>query len=352
VADNSSGSTVRPLFLLSLPRAGSTLVQRVLASHPKISTTGEPWILLPLVYARRWKGIRAEYAHQLAEAAINEFAQGLPGGPETFDRRLRSFVEDLYGDAAEEGATYFLDKSPHYHFIVDDLIRLFPDAKFVFLWRNPLSVVASILETFRANRFEPYEAPAELVQGPTALASAFDANRERAHAVRYEDLLGENRDEHWAGIFEYLELDWDPQVLERFSGVELRGGFGDPTGRRAYASLSTEPLQKWRQSFRGPVRRIWVARWLKRLGPRPLEIMGYDPERLMSEVRSADPVRIDQAAEDAILLAGSAARRLFRRQALRVQDIPRTRGAAVPSRPSPTGELLQRLRRQLLRPEP
>jgi hypothetical protein len=40
-----------PLFLLSLPRSGSTLAQRILAAHAGIATTSEPWILLPYLYA-------------------------------------------------------------------------------------------------------------------------------------------------------------------------------------------------------------------------------------------------------------------------------------------------------------
>jgi hypothetical protein len=39
------------IFLLSLPRSGSTLAQRILAAHEGIATTSEPWILLPYGYA-------------------------------------------------------------------------------------------------------------------------------------------------------------------------------------------------------------------------------------------------------------------------------------------------------------
>jgi Sulfotransferase family len=297
---------IRPLFLFSLPRAGSTLVQRVLAAHPKVASAGEPWVLLPLVYSRRPEGIRAEYGHQLAAAAIDDFAHALPGGPATFDLRLRDFVQQLYTDAAQEGAMYFLDKTPNYLNIVDDLIRLFPEARLLFVWRNPLAVVASLLETFRHGQFEPYAFPTELLRGPAALASAFDANRARAHAVRYEDLLGENRDEHWRGIFDFLELDWDPGVLERFSRVQFYGRFGDQTGSRMYSSLSTEPLEKWKPSFRGAVRQAWGVRWLERIGPAPLEVMGYDPELLTLTLRNLGPARADKVAWDAVVLAMSA----------------------------------------------
>ena len=110
---SSTSAGFRPLFLLSQPRRGSTLVQRVLAAHPKISTTAEPWILLPLVYARRWNGIRAEYAHQLAAHNIEQFASALDGGPASSMFACGPLSSSLYTDAADEGAIYFLDKTPH-----------------------------------------------------------------------------------------------------------------------------------------------------------------------------------------------------------------------------------------------
>lgn len=333
-----SSNPIRPLFVLSLPRAGSTLVQRVLAAHPRISTASEPWILLPLIYARRWDGMRAEYSHQLSSLAIEDFVNALDGGAAKFEARLRAFVEELYGDASENGAMYFLDKTPRYHFIADELLRLFPDAKFLFLWRNPLSVVASMLETFRENQFDPYSMP-ELFGGPSALASAFYANRDRAHAVRFEDLVGASRDEHWRRVFDYLELDWDPQLLERFGTVALQGRFGDPTGTVRYSNLSTDPLEKWKGSFRGPVRQMWMTRWLERVGAQPLQIMGYDLERLILDVRSAGPARADQVGIDALILTQSGAKRLLQRQALRIKDY------------SPLGattKLVRRIRRVLI----
>lgn len=42
-----------PLFLLSLPRSGSTLAQRFLAAHDAIARASEPWILLPYLYTLR-----------------------------------------------------------------------------------------------------------------------------------------------------------------------------------------------------------------------------------------------------------------------------------------------------------
>ncbi|MFB6286927.1 MAG: sulfotransferase, partial [Candidatus Bipolaricaulia bacterium] len=84
-------NAVKPLFLFSLPRSGSTLLQRVLASSSEVSTVPEPWILLPLLGMRQ-EGTYAEYGHQPARRAIDEFVDRLDENAEGFDGELRRFV--------------------------------------------------------------------------------------------------------------------------------------------------------------------------------------------------------------------------------------------------------------------
>ena len=68
-----------PVFLFSLPRSGSTLVQRLIAGHPEVATTSEPWVLLPLLYTMRRPGAFTEYGHRTAVRAIDDFTGQLPG---------------------------------------------------------------------------------------------------------------------------------------------------------------------------------------------------------------------------------------------------------------------------------
>ncbi len=76
-------------------------------------------------------------------AAIEDFSQNLPSGSESYFGAVREFALDLYAQAAAAGETYFLDKTPPYAHFLPELARIFPEAKFVVLWRNPLAVVAS-----------------------------------------------------------------------------------------------------------------------------------------------------------------------------------------------------------------
>ena len=67
-----------PIFLFSLPRSGSTLLQRLLGGHPDIMTVSEPWLLLPLCYALKAEGLLSEYNNGWATKAINDFIMEFP----------------------------------------------------------------------------------------------------------------------------------------------------------------------------------------------------------------------------------------------------------------------------------
>ena len=273
---------IKPIFVLSLPRSGSTLVQRVLGAHPQIGTAAEPWLLLPHAYALRERGMAAEYTQPVAARAIREFVDGLPGGDDAYWSALRSFTLELYAAAAGPEATYFLDKTPRYHYITSELFRMFPEAKFVFLWRNPLAVVASIVDTWTKGAWNVDRWQGDL-HGVERLVAAYEEHGERSLAVNYESLVGDP-DIAWPRIFDYLEVPFDPAVLSSFSDVRLSGSMGDPTGVHRYRELSTEPLEKWKGTLGHPWRKRWCRSYLDWIGPQRLATMGYDADDLRRDL--------------------------------------------------------------------
>ncbi len=278
--------TVQPVVLLSLPRSGSTLVQRVLGAHPDAATVSEPWFLLPLTYSLRESGARAEYWHPLAAMATNDLADALPEGRDQYLRELGELATRIYSLLAD-GASVFVDKTPRYHLIWRELPRILPAAKFVFLWRNPLAVTASLLRTFRDGRFEPDLFDVDLDDGVNNLTQMWEQLRttDSAMAVRYEDLLSDVSE--WRRIFDFVGLEFDEGLLSEFSEVKLEGRYGDPTGVQAYSQLSAEPEAKWLADMSGPVRRMWARSYLERIGDHRLELMGYERRELEAAVASS-----------------------------------------------------------------
>lgn len=295
-------------MILSAPRSGSTLLQRVLASHSRVTTTSEPWVLLPLL-SPLIADLPAQSGREpLIHTAVSDFVTELPHGSHDYRAAVREFALDLYGKVTPSPATHFIDKTPLYHLIVDEIMSTFPDGKFIFLFRNPLSVLASSIELFDEGRWEVARYHMALFRSFADLVPAWQRYQDRSMKVRYEDLV-EGEEGSWQGLTDYLELDWEPQVLKSFSDVRLRGRMGDVTGTRAYSELSIAPLTKWRASICNPLRRMWCARYLQWLGRERLAVMGYDLDGLMRELETTGRTG-RHAADDAYRLAGSLVREI------------------------------------------
>lgn len=233
---------ITPIFIFSLPRSGSTLSQRVLATHPDVSTVSESHILLPYFYSLREHGVYGEYFHAYTAKGIRAFCRELPNGADDYLGEVRELMLRLYAKAAKKDTRYFVDKAAAYHLIVEEIICLFKDAKFIFLWRNPLSVIASLMESWRDGKWNLHEHYIYLFEGLPQLVTAYERRADQVCAVRYEDLISRPTKE-WPRVFEYLDLRFEPEFLSRFVETELHGDLGDQPGMLRYRNLSTEPME-------------------------------------------------------------------------------------------------------------
>lgn len=307
---------MKPIFLLSLPRSGSTFCQRILGAHDEISTVNEPHFLLPFLHAHKPDDVRSTYNHHYASWAVQDFCASLPNQRDDYLDALRAFSLTLYQKASPKKSTYFLDKTPKYHFIADEIMTLFPEAKIIFLWRNPLSIVASMMQTWGNNRWNVYHFDVDLYQGVEKLIRSSQANQDRIISIRYEDVV-QSPEETWARVFHYLELDYDQSVLSNFSDVKLEGRVTDPNASLdRYQVIRQAPVHKWKKVLANPLRKAWSRRYLKWLGRERLAIMGYDLEELLDEV-NALPLSWQYFGQDLYGMPLGSAHHLFELQLMK-----------------------------------
>lgn len=305
----------QPIFLLSLPRSGSTLLQRVLAADEEISTAPEPWVLLPQIYALRESGAFAEYGHVPAARAISAFARSLPDGEADYFEEVRTFVLNLYGKASTGAGRYFLDKTPRYYFIADDLFRVFPEGKFIFLWRDPLAVVASIVETWGRGKWNLERWRHDLFDGVPALVGTYERHAERSAALRFEDLVSDP-ERSLRMLSDYLDIPYNPSIITAFADVRLDARMGDKRGTARYGTLSTDPLDKWKSVPTTPVRKRWCRAYLQHIGADRLAVMGYDLGALLTEL-DAVPTSLRHLGSDLLWLPASRIARIRRETPIR-----------------------------------
>lgn len=273
-----------PLFIFSLPRSGSTLVQRILAASGQVSTSAEPWILLPHAYTLKSRGTASEYWHSRTVEAISDFYDGFPNGRKDYVDELGQFMLNLYEKKTISGHRYFLDKTPRYHLICKEIIDLFPEAKFIILWRNPLAVVSSILQSWCNGRWGINIYNIDIYEGLKNLLEAYQADRSRFYLLRYEQLIEDPLTET-KRLFDYLDLRYEEPVTCNFKDVTFDGRMGDKSGIRKYDGISRDPLKEWENTFTNPFRRFWAKNYLEWIGKENLETMGYDYRKLVSALQ-------------------------------------------------------------------
>jgi hypothetical protein len=288
---------MKPIFIFSLPRSGSTLLQRILATSSQISTVSEPWILLPYAYTIKANGVLSEYGHTLAFKAISDFYKRFPRGRKDYLDELSLFIMKLYEINSEPKSKYFLDKTPRYHLIFNEIAELFPDGKFIFLWRNPLGVVSSIINTWCKGKWKLSPWDIDLYAGISNLVNAFRENQFQVHALQYEKLIT-------APVIEvkklcaYLEIEYDDRMLNLFTDIHFEGQMGDKIGIKKYDSLSDKSLSAWEKTFNNPFRRYWARRYLAWIGNEYLQIMGYNYSDLKMTVSNEKDLNINYMFSD------------------------------------------------------
>jgi len=237
------------IFIACQPRSGSTLLQRMLGSHPEIHTVSEPWIMLHPIYALRERGIEAEYDATLARAALDSFLDELAKGSKDYLEGIRRMYGHLYQKALRgKDAHLFLDKTPRYYFILRELQRVFPEARFILLFRHPLAVLSSIFRTWIEDdllKIAQYQedllrAPHLLLEGQAELGNA-------ALSVKYEDLVQDAKGE-MQRVCDHLCIPFEPEILRYGKHDMSEWRFGDPEKVYQHARPQTSSLQKWAQT--------------------------------------------------------------------------------------------------------
>ncbi|NJP07969.1 MAG: sulfotransferase [Chloroflexaceae bacterium] len=147
----------RPVFIVSAPRAGSTLLFETLAQFPTVWTIGQESHdiehdvaeLHPATYHYASNRLTAAEATPAIYTAMQHW----------FSQRLQNRAGLLYQSASAEeqpAAIRFLEKTPKNALRIPFLKAIFPDARFIFLYREPPQNISSLLEGWRSRRFIAY----------------------------------------------------------------------------------------------------------------------------------------------------------------------------------------------------
>lgn len=269
------------VFLLSLPRSGSTLLSVMLDNHPEISSPTEPWIMLAL--------------HQLAHVDVRH-----PANAQSVGKAIRSFTTGEAGKAAVRSAActlynhargskpLLIDKTPRYYLILDYLTEIFPKARYLWLIRNPFDIAASYKTTWgvdlpsliggRCDDSNVFD----FVVGLEQLEAFAGTMGPQAKTVHYESLTADPTGV-LAEVLDFLGYPTDAETLAALTDLSHQkrtpDDFGDPKILKTTAP-HTQSIGSWETQFTLPELQILFDA----VGRGRLERLGYAEtvERLLT----------------------------------------------------------------------
>lgn len=230
------------IFIISQPRAGSTLLQKILENNKQIKSSDEPWLTLSLGSLLQSDiKISSDYDFTLARDAINNFLKQ-NNLEDEFNHEMVSLIRKMYGRISENEC-YFLEKTPRNYFILDYITQYFPEAKVIVLKRNLVSVVSSILNSWHDNNLNAikshykdiFEAPKKIFQ--------YSKNNTQVFELTYQELVL-NTDNVLEKLTQYLDLS---EPLINHYKVEKDIQFGDTIGVFKSNKVEFSSLEKWKK---------------------------------------------------------------------------------------------------------
>lgn len=207
--NRSSLNSERPVFIVGLPRSGTTLIERILSSHPDVVSAGElsdftialkrlsgtPGALVldaPTLFAGTQVNMRA-----LGEAYLESIARRQPTGERV------------------------IDKMPLNFFCAQLIHRALPNARIIAVRRHPYDVVLANYRQLFATQFNYYryaynlKTCAQYWQRFDQLLKHWQQMLppDRYTEVHYEHIV-QDTEAQARRLIEFLDLPWDPACLE------------------------------------------------------------------------------------------------------------------------------------------
>jgi Flp pilus assembly protein TadD len=223
-----------PIFIVGLPRAGSTLIEQILASHSQIEGTEELFAL---------HQIEGELGRRYPHESAEEIVYGLTD--EDF-RHLGGRYLELAQRSRVTNRPFFTDKNPANWRYVGLIHSILPNAKIIDARRNPMDCCF-------ANYVQQYQAGANFAYDQTKLGEHYsdylaimrhfdEVLPGRVYRVIHDDLI-DNFEEEVRSLLEYIGVPFEESCLRFF---ETERPIHTPSSEQVRQPPNRKGFGRWR----------------------------------------------------------------------------------------------------------
>lgn len=225
---------MKRIFLVGCPRSGTTILQSLLAAHPKITSFPETKFFH---YLCRFRSQLPDRLYKFFHSDICR--PDLYDSSEIYWRtsasdRVKWFVGVLDRLAIEENNKVWLEKTPEHVYFIQEILQYLPDAKFIHIVRNPLDVVASLRRATQdplsnnlwGGRQWTLDFCIERWKSSASIARSF-SNAPQHLIIRYEDLV-RDKIKILSQCCYFIDVSYDAEMLRNYRAKALELGQGLP----------------------------------------------------------------------------------------------------------------------------
>jgi hypothetical protein len=272
------------LFATGCTRSGTTLLQRMLDSHPRLAISNDTHVV-PRRVMRLNLGPESPLTDQLVDEIVGFKRFGGLGIDELTARHLAvgagtlvGFVRALFDEfARRSGKPLAGEKTPGYERYLPFLSRMFPDARFVDIVRDGRDVALSALDWVTPERFLARLALWD--EEPVAMCALWwrrqvsagargrsELGDDRCFLVRYEELAA-TPEPVLRSVAAFLDVPFNSSMVDFYKGRERRApGLTD----KEQWFPTTSGLRNWRADLAPRDVQLFQA-----LAGEPLASLGY-----------------------------------------------------------------------------
>lgn len=251
--------TSRPIFIIGCPRSGTTLLQQMLHSHPRIAFPSETRFVHTSYEVRQTFGDLEleENRRRLAEWIVKgkdtkfhvlkldagETIEEIVQAPPTLGSALATVFRAY---ARKHGKPRWGDKRPSYFRRVPMLQRMFPDAQFIHLVRDGRDAVSSLkrMPWYHGDTFSAALTWREAVDTGKQLARRLGP--ETFYEFRYEDLVAEP-ESSLRGLCAFLGEEYHPAMTKAYEHARETVPSARKWHLRTHEAPNTRNVGAWRE---------------------------------------------------------------------------------------------------------